>query len=135
MVERSLALIKPDAVEKNLIGEVIKRYENNGLKVIALKMIKVGPKFAGIHYSQLKGKPFYQELIDFITRGPLCAIILEGEDAVNIIRRTNGDTDPKEAKEGSIRHDYGKDKTENCVHASDSLESAEHEIALWFPEF
>lgn len=134
-MERSLALIKPDAVEKNIIGEVISRYEKNGLKVIALKMVKVEKEIASLHYSDLKGKVFYQELIDFITRSPLCAIILEGVDAVQTVRRVNGATNPLEAAEGSIRHDYGKDKTENCVHASDSVENANHEIKLWFPEF
>lgn len=134
MIERSLALIKPDAVEKNIIGEIINRYERNGLKVIALKMVKADKKIASMHYLDLNGKVFYQELIDFITRGPLCAIILEGVDAVQTVRRTNGATNPKEAAEGTIRHEYGKDKTENCVHASDSTENADHEIKLWFPE-
>lgn len=134
-MERSLALIKPDAVEKNLIGEIISRYEKNGLKVIALKMVRVSSEFAGIHYSQLKGKVFYKELIDFITRGPLCAVILQGENAVEVIRKTNGATDPGEADVGTIRREFGKDKTENCVHASDSKTASEYEIALWFPEF
>lgn len=134
-MEKSLALIKPDAVEKNLIGEIIKRYEKKGLKIIGLKMTKVSTEFAGIHYSELKGKVFYKELIDFITRGPLCAIILEGDNAVNTIRQINGETDPLMARDGTIRKDFGSDKTENCVHASDSKETAEHEIALWFPEF
>lgn len=134
MSERSLALIKPDAVEKNLIGEVIGRYEKNGLKVTALKMLKVSEEFAGIHYSHLQGKVFYQELIDFITRSPLCAVVLQGENVVEKVREINGATDPKEAAPGTIRNQYGTDKTENCVHASDSAERAKIEIALWFPE-
>lgn len=133
-MERSLALIKPDAVERNLIGDVISRYESNGLKVVALKMMQVTRELASKHYACHKGKDFYEELIEFITRSPLVAIILEGQDTVNTVRRINGITDPKAAAEGTIRRAYGHSKTENCVHSSDSPENAKQEIELWFPE-
>ncbi|MDD6793933.1 MAG: nucleoside-diphosphate kinase [Clostridiaceae bacterium] len=134
MVEKSLVLIKPDGVERNIIGNIISCYEDNGLKVKALKMMKATEEIASKHYAQHQGKDFYDELIGFITRSPLVAIILEGEDAVKRVRGINGATDPKDAFEGSIRYRYAKSKTENVVHASDSPEKAEDEIALWFSE-
>ena len=134
MIERSMVLIKPDGVERNIIGDIIASYEANGLIVRELKMMKATRDIAEKHYSQHKGKNFYEELITFITRSPLVAIILEGEDAVARIRALNGATSPTEAADGTIRHRYAHSKTENCVHASDSKEKAEEEIALWFPE-
>lgn len=133
-MERSVVLIKPDGVERNIIGNIISCYEANGLKVVELKLMKATREIAEKHYSQHKGKDFYEELITFITRSPLCAIILQGEDAVARIRKINGATSPTDAEEGTIRHRYARSKTENCVHASDTLESAKEEIALWFPE-
>lgn len=132
-MERTLALIKPDGVEKNIIGKVISCYEEAGLKVVGLKMVKISEEFAAAHYSDHKGKKFYDELITFITRGPLCVLVLEGEDAVEKVRKTNGATNPAEADKDTIRGRYGIDKTQNCVHASDSVENAEHEIVHWFP--
>ena len=134
MVEKSVVLIKPDGVERNIIGNIISCYEDNGLKVVELKLMKATREIAEKHYSQHKGKDFYEELITFITRSPLCAIILQGEDAIARIRKINGATSPTDAEEGTIRHRYGRSKTENCVHASDTLDSAKEEIALWFPE-
>lgn len=134
MVEKSVVLIKPDGVERNIIGNIISCYEDNGLKVVELKLMKATREIAEKHYSQHKGKDFYEELITFITRSPLCAIILKGEDAVARIRKINGATSPTDAEEGTIRHRYARSKTENCVHASDTLDSAKEEIALWFPE-
>ena len=134
MIERSVVLIKPDGVERNIIGNIISCYEANGLKIVELKLMKATRKIAEKHYSQHKGKDFYEELITFITRSPLCAIILQGEDAVARIRKINGATSPTDAEEGTIRHRYARSKTENCVHASDTLESAKEEIELWFPE-
>ena len=134
MIERSMVLIKPDGVERNIIGNIISVYEDNGLKVRHLKLIQTTRDIAEKHYSQHKGKPFYEELIAFITRSPLVAIILEGEDAVKRIRQINGATSPDDAAAGTIRFRYARSKTENCVHASDTLESAKEEIALWFPE-
>lgn len=131
-MERTLVLIKPDAVERNLIGKIISFYEEDGLKVEALKMEQISKEFAGVHYGVHKGKPFYKDLIKYITRSPLCAMILSGENAVERVRKINGATNPKEADKNTIRGKYGKDKTENCVHASDSKEHAESEIILWF---
>jgi len=106
MVEKSMVLIKPDGVERELIGNIISVYEDNALKVLNLKLMKATREIAEKHYSQHKDKPFFEELIAFITRGPLVAIILEGEDAVNKIRGINGATNPEEAAEGTIRHRY-----------------------------
>ena len=134
-MEKTLALVKPDGVENNHVGEILYDYEKAGLKIKALKMIKINKEFARQHYIDLKDKPFYGELVDFISRSPLVALILEGEDAVNKVRSINGATDPKAAKEGTIRNKYAKDKTENTVHGSDSVENAKREISTWFPEF
>ena len=134
MVEKSMVLIKPDGVEREIIGNIISVYEDNALKVENLKLMKATREIAEKHYSQHKDKPFFEELIAFITRGPFVAMILEGEDAVSRIRAINGATNPDEAAEGTIRHRYGRSKTENIVHASDSVEKAKEEIALWFSE-
>lgn len=133
-MEMTLALIKPDAVEKNKIGEIIAFYEKVGLKVIALRMEQISREFAEDHYYEHKGKDFYEELVTFITRGPLVAIVLEGEDAVETVRKINGATNPKDAKVGTIRHLCGTDKTQNCVHASDSVANAKIEISKWFKD-
>lgn len=127
-------LIKPDAVEQNIIGRIISFYEDEGLKVSALKMEQVDRKIAEEHYKEHYGKSFYNSLIEFITRSPLCALILEGKDCINRVREINGSTNPKEQKEGTIRKKYAKGITENCVHASDSVESSEREIKIWFPK-
>jgi nucleoside-diphosphate kinase len=134
MIEKSVVLIKPDGVERNIIGNIISCYEANGLKVAELKLMQATREIAEKHYNQHKGKDFYEELITFITRSPLCAIILKGEDAVARIRKINGATSPTDAEEGTIRHRYARSKTENCVHASDTVDSAKEEIDLWFPE-
>lgn len=134
MVEKSMVLIKPDGVEREIIGNIISVYEDNALKIDNLKLMKATREIAEKHYSQHKDKPFFEELIAFITRGPLVAMILKGEDAVSRIRAINGATNPDEAAEGTIRHRYGRSKTENIVHASDSVEKAKEEIALWFSE-
>lgn len=127
-------LIKPDAVEQNIIGRIISFYEDEGLKVSALKMEQVDRKIAEEHYKEHYGKSFYNSLIEFITRSPLCALILEGKDCISRVREINGSTNPKEQKEGTIRKKYAKGITENCVHASDSVESSEREIKIWFPK-
>jgi len=133
-MEKSLVLIKPDAVEKNLIGKIISKYEDDGLKVIALRMEKISEEFASKHYFEHKGKFFYEKLIRFITRNHLCALVIEGEMAIQRVRKINGATDPGEAESGTIRNLYALNNNENCVHASDSGESATREIKLWFPE-
>lgn len=131
-MEKSLVLIKPDAVRKNLIGKIIGKYEENNLRVVALKMEKITEEFASKHYEEHIGKDFYIPLLNFITSGPLCALVLEGENAIERIREINGNTNPEKAKEGTIRKMYSSSKTENCVHASDSMDSAIREIKLWF---
>ncbi|MBP1889563.1 nucleoside-diphosphate kinase [Clostridium moniliforme] len=131
-MEKSLVLIKPDGVEQNVIGKILSMYEDNGLKIVSLKMLTVDKEFAMKHYSEHIGKPFFNELINYITRGPLCALVLEGDDAINKIRKINGATNPEKAEKGTIRALYGTNLTENCVHASDSKESAAREISLWF---
>lgn len=131
-MEQTLVLIKPDAVERNLIGKIITLYESDGLKVIELNMKKITESFAAQHYKEHVGKKFYDELISYITRSPLCAMVLEGEDVVERVRSINGATNPSEAQFGTIRRCYGIDKTQNCVHASDSVEHAKQEISLWF---
>lgn len=133
-MERSLVLIKPDAVEKNIIGKIINCYENAGLKIHALKLLQATEEIASKHYEEHKQKKFYDDLIKYITRGPLCALIVEGEGAIDKVRKINGSTNPKTAEIGTIRKMYASSITENCVHASDGSESAKREIAIWFPE-
>ncbi|WP_195989405.1 nucleoside-diphosphate kinase [Clostridium sp. D53t1_180928_C8] len=134
-MEKTLVLIKPDAVEQNIIGDILSFYEKNGLKIVALKMELVERKIAEEHYSEHYGKSFYSSLIQFITRSPVCALILEGKECISKVREINGATNPKEQKAGTIRKKYAKGITENCVHASDSIESSKREIKIWFPNF
>lgn len=131
-MEKSLVLIKPDAVEKNLIGKILNFYEEGGLRIVALQMKTASEEVAERHYEEHKEKTFYRELIEFITRSPLCAVIVEGDNAIERVRKINGSTDPSKADIGTIRKTFAKDKSENCVHASDSLESARREIGIWF---
>lgn len=133
-MERSLVLIKPDAVERNLVGKIISMYEEKGLKIAGLKMETISRDFAAEHYKEHIGKVFYDSLIDFITKGPLCAMVLEGDNAIEKIRKINGSTDPAKAEEGTIRRLFATSTRENCVHASDSAESAKREIELWFKD-
>jgi nucleoside-diphosphate kinase len=134
-MERTLILVKPDAFERNLTGEVIARFERKGLKLVALKQLTAGEDLAKEHYAEHVERPFFGELVDFITGGPLVAAVLEGPRAVAAARQTIGGTDPVEAATpGSIRGDYGLEVQSNLVHGSDSPESAAREIALWFPE-
>ncbi|KGM94558.1 nucleoside diphosphate kinase [Clostridium novyi A str. 4552] len=131
-MEKSLVLIKPDAVERNIIGEIISFYEKQNLKITALRMLKATREIAAEHYAEHKGKPYYEELIEFITRSPLCAMVVEGENAIATVRKTNGNTDPSKADKNTIRGTFGISKTENSVHSSDSPDNAEKEIKLWF---
>ena len=133
-MSRTLILVKPDAFERGLTGEVLTRFEHKGLRSVALKLVTIDAEFAGRHYEEHTEKPFFGELVDFITRGPLVAMVLDGEQAVEAARQVIGATDPLEAAPGSIRGDYGTVVTFNLVHGSDSDESALREIALWFPE-
>ena len=134
-MERTLILVKPDAFERNLTGEVIARFERKGLKLVALKQLTAQDELAKEHYAEHAERPFFSELVEFITGGPLVAAVLEGPRAVAAARQVIGATDPIEgATPGSIRGDYGLEVQSNLVHGSDSTDSSAREIALWFPE-
>jgi nucleoside-diphosphate kinase len=131
-MERSLVLIKPDAVQRALAGEIISRLERKGLKIVAMKMLHMDTDLAGRHYAIHQGKTFFGGLVDFITSSPLIAIVFQGENAVRIIRQMMGETDPAKAASGTIRGDLGIDMGHNLMHGSDSLENASKEIDLFF---
>lgn len=133
-LERTLVLVKPNGVARGLIGEIIGRYERRGLRISALKMLHVSETLAAEHYAEHEGKSFFEELVSFITSGPIVAMIVEGPSAVQVVRDMNGATDPLKAAPGTIRGDLALDVGENVVHGSDSVASAEREIALYFPE-
>jgi len=131
-LEKTLVLIKPDGVQRGLIGEITARLERRGLKLIAAKFMRVDPELAEAHYAIHKGKPFYEGLIRYITSSPVMAMIWEGPEAVAAVRQTMGATRPTEAAPGSIRHDFALEVGRNLTHASDSPETALQEISLWF---
>jgi nucleoside-diphosphate kinase len=133
-VSRTLILVKPDAFERGLTGEVIARFERKGMRLVAMRQMVVDEELANRHYAEHTEKPFFGELIGFITRGSLVALVLEGDNAVEAARQVIGATDPLEASSGSIRGDFATEVTFNLVHGSDSDESAKREIELWFPE-
>ena len=133
-MDRTLILIKPDAFERRLTGELIARFERKGLTIVALKHMTVPRETAEQHYDEHREKPFFGELVDFITGGPLVAMVLEGYEAVAAARQVIGATNPLEAAPGSIRGDHGLEVQTNLVHGSDSAESAQREAALFFPE-
>jgi nucleoside-diphosphate kinase len=132
--ERSLILVKPDAFERGLTGEVIARFERKGLRLTAMKLMEADRELANVHYEEHKDKPFFGELVNFITRGPLVAFVLEGPNAIAAARQVIGATDPVEADAGSVRGEFATEVTFNLVHGSDSGDSAEREIGIWFPE-
>jgi nucleoside-diphosphate kinase len=131
---RTLILVKPDAFERGLTGEILARFERKGLKITQLRLLHAREELANTHYAEHVEKPFFGELVSFITRGPLVAAVFEGHEAVTAARQVIGATNPVEAAPGSIRGDYALEVTFNMVHGSDSDESAEREIAIWFPE-
>ena len=133
-MERTLILVKPDAFARRLTGEIIARFERKGLVLAALKHMTVERDLAESHYAEHSNKPFFTDLVDFITGGPLVAMVLEGTSAIGAARQVIGATDPLEAHAGSIRGEYGLEVQTNLVHGSDSTESAEREIGLFFPE-
>jgi nucleoside-diphosphate kinase len=134
VTERTLVLIKPDGVERRLIGEVISRIEQKGLNIAALELRRVSEELASEHYAEHEGKPFFGSLLEFITSGPVVAAIVEGPRAVAAFRQLAGGTDPVDkATPGTIRGDFGLETQFNLVHGSDSVDSAQREIALWFP--
>lgn len=133
-MERTFLMIKPDAVQRNLIGTIITRIENKGLKLVGAKLMTVSKSLAEEHYAEHQGKPFYDGLISFITSAPVFAMVVEGQDAVAVSRHIIGSTNPSEATPGSIRGDLGLTVGRNIIHGSDSVESAKREISLWFNE-
>ena len=131
-MEKTLVLVKPDGVQRGLVGEVITRLERRGLRLVAAKFLQVSRELAETHYAIHKGKPFYDGLIDYITSSPVMAMVWEGNHAVGAVRQIMGATNPLEATPGSIRHDYALEIGRNITHASDSPENGEKEAALWF---
>jgi nucleoside-diphosphate kinase len=131
-MDRTLVLVKPDAMERNLGGAILARLEASGLKIVALKMLQVDEALANKHYGIHVSKPFFKDLIAYITSYPIIAAVFEGKNAVDVARKTMGSTDPKKAEAGTIRRDYGLDIQRNSVHGSDSPENAEIEIKLYF---
>src|SRR5690349_8246896 len=133
--DRTLVLCKPDAVERGLVGEVVARLERKGLRLVALELRTLDVAIAERHYAEHTDKPFFGELVSFITRSPLVAMVVEGPDAWKVVRTLMGSTNPRDAAPGTIRGDLAVELTENLVHGSDGPESADREIALFFPRF
>jgi len=133
-MEKTFIILKPDAVQRGLIGEIISRFEARGLKMVAMKMIHVSKDLASEHYAVHAERPFYNSLIEYITSSPVVAMVLEGTDAIVSVRNTVGATKPAEAAPGTIRGDFGLEIGRNLVHASDGADTAKTEIALWFGE-
>lgn len=133
-MERTYLMVKPDGVQRGLAGEIIARFEKKGFKIAALKMLRISRELAEKHYGEHVGKPFFEGLVGFITSGPVVAMVIEGKDAVNAAREMMGATNPLKAAPGTIRGAYGIDIGRNVIHGSDSRESAEREIALFFKE-
>ena len=131
-LERTFSIIKPDAVKRNLIGEVYSRFEKAGLAIVGARMLKLTSEQAGGFYAEHDGKPFYEDLCSYMMSGPVMVQVLEGEDAISVNRRIMGATDPKEAAPGTIRADFAESIDANCVHGSDSLENANEEIKFFF---
>ena len=132
-VEQTLVLIKPDALQRSLAGEILGRFERRGLRVREARLQTVDRDLADRHYAEHREKPFFGELVEFITSAPTLALVLEGESAISVVRTTMGATNPKDAAPGTIRGDLALAMPDNLVHGSDSVESAEREIGLWFP--
>lgn len=133
MVERTLVLVKPSGVARGLVGEIISRIERRGLAIRAARLLSVTPEMAAQHYAEHKDKPFYEELVTHITSAPIFAMIVEGPSAVRVVRSMMGATNPLDAAPGTVRGDFGLDVKRNVVHSADSLESAERELAIFFP--
>jgi len=131
-MERTLVILKPDAIQRGLIGPIITRLEQRGLRFAAMKLMPISPDLAARHYAIHKGKPFYEGLVQFITSGPVVAAVIEGKDAINIVRKTLGATSPANAEPGTIRADFGLEIGRNLVHGSDGPDTAAYEIPLFF---
>ena len=133
-MEKTFSMIKPDGIQRGLIGEILQRFEKKGIKIAAMKFMMIDKELAAKHYEAHKGKGFYDDLIRFITSSPVLAMVFEGEDVINIVRKLAGATSPESALPGTVRGDYSLDVEYNLIHASDSKESAEREISLFFKE-
>ncbi|MHA1594705.1 MAG: nucleoside-diphosphate kinase [Candidatus Baldrarchaeia archaeon] len=133
-IQRTFVMIKPDGVQRGLIGEIISRIERKGLKVVALKMVWLDKERAERLYDIHKGKHFFDELVSFVTSGPVVAMVIEGEEAVSVVRRLIGATNPREASPGTIRGDFGLNLTKNIIHAADSVERAKYEMSIFFSD-
>ena len=135
MIEHTFVMVKPDGVQRGLIGEVLSRFEKRGIKVCAIKMMKIPKELAERHYGEHKGKSFYDSLVSFITSGPVVCMVLEGDNAVTVVRAMMGKTNPQDAPIGTIRGDLAMHMSKNVVHGSDSSESAKREIELFFSDY
>ncbi len=133
-MDRTLIIVKPDAVQRGLVGEIISRFERRGLKIVGMKLMQIDEALARRHYGIHEGKPFFEGLIEYITSAPVVVMVLEGNDAIQIVRRTMGATNPAEAAAGTIRADYGLEIGRNLVHGSDAPDTAAKEIALFFED-
>lgn len=133
-MEKTLVLIKPDAFQARHCGDIIKRYESENFRIVALKELKMDKRLASIHYAEHIGRPYYEDLVNFMTSGPIIAMVLEGENVITRVREINGKTNPKDAAEGTIRKQYATSAGRNAVHASDSPETAKAEIKNFFGE-
>ena len=134
MIQKTYVMLKPDAVGRRLIGKVLTRFEEKGLKIVAMKLRMIPEELAKEHYGEHKDKPFFNGLIEYITSGPVLTMVIEGDEAISVIRKIVGATNPQEADIGTIRGDFGMDTGRNIIHASDAPESAEREINLFFNE-
>ncbi len=131
-MEKTFVCVKPDGVQRGLVGEIISRFEKRGFILVGAKMVQVSPELAQAHYAEHEGKPFYNGLVSYITSGPVFAMVWEGEEVVKAVRQTVGATKPIEAAPGTIRHDFAAKMDRNLIHASDSVQTGEREVALWF---
>ena len=134
MIQKTYVMLKPDAVGRRLMGKILSRFEEKGLKIVALKLRMISEDLAKEHYGEHKDKPFFEGLIEYITSGPVLTMVIEGDEAISVIRKMVGATNPQEADVGTIRGDFGVDTGRNIIHASDAPESAEREINLFFNE-
>jgi len=135
MIEKTFAMVKPDGVQRGLVGKIVQRFEERGLKICAIKMMKIQKELAERHYEEHKGKGFYEPLLSYITSGPVVCMVLEGENAITAVRTMMGKTNPQDAAPGTIRADYSQVTGRNIVHGSDSSESAKREINLFFNDY
>lgn len=133
-MQRTFAMLKPDAVERGLVGEIITRFEHRGFRILGLRLLTPNLELAEKHYAVHKGKEFYERLVNYITSGPVVALVLEAENAITLVRQMMGNVKPEQAMPGTIRGDLTTDMTRNLIHGADSPEAAEYEISLWFPE-